>query len=107
MNRRIEGNERDIMLDILKAKHKDGYTKEQILRHIEKEFGVRYAVGTYKVLYKEATYGRQLQKRQVPYEEYMEKCKAEYNAKDTSDPLNSKEAERLFAIANGEVDIDE
>lgn len=102
-NAKITGNERDLMYKTIRCKLEEGHTAEHIITYINKKFHVNYKASTFKLLRKEA----ELQVRKPFAEQYMEKVKEEYQTQEAEDRLNSKEAERLFAIANREIDMEE
>ena len=85
---KVQGSERTYMLDVLKAKYAEGYTKKQIMKHINKIFSVDYKEDSFKHLKQEAEHGDYLTTKLRKENEYMEKCKAEYTqTEDTEVPF--------------------
>jgi len=88
---KVQGSKRTYMLDVLKAKCAEGYTKKQIMKHINKTFNLDYKEDSFKHLKQEAEHGDYLTIKLRKENEYMEKCKAEYTkTEDAEVPFMEK-----------------
>ena len=101
---KITGDNRERMLSYLCVWKDEGYNREEIVKKIQKNFGVTYEVSTLKYLLKEAKHPDFL-KRMHEEERYMQKCREEYQAYEEEDNNNAAEAERLFSMVRREIDI--